>query len=140
MCFYVYKWRSCVLPGRSSLSLPIAVMLGQVRSDQAQSVAIILHCKAQYSVQKHLDDITCRPEFWQQIAFLRGTVLAYGLMIYVLQLGSSDELEGKFAKLEGDDVDQELSEMKKGLLTGNKSKQSLPEGRSQGKSEGRPYK
>lgn len=57
-----------------------------------------------------------------------------------MQLGSSDELEGKFAKLEGDDVDQELSEMKKGLLTGNKSKQSLPEGRSQGKSEGRPYK
>ena len=63
-----------------------------------------------------------------------------GLTSRLLQLGSSDELEGKFAKLEGDDVDQELSEMKKGLLTGSKSKQSLPEGRSQGKSEGRPYK
>ena len=54
-----------------------------------------------------------------------------------MQLGSSDELEGKFARLEGDDVDAELSAMKKGLLNGgSKAKQSLPEGRS----EGRPYK
>ncbi|DBA88895.1 TPA: hypothetical protein ACH3X2_000137 [Trebouxia sp. C0005] len=56
-----------------------------------------------------------------------------------MQLSTSDELEGKFARLEGDDVDAELSAMKKGML-GNggssKSKQSLPEGRS----EGRPYK
>lgn len=57
-----------------------------------------------------------------------------------MQLGSSDELEGKFAQLEGDDVDAELSAMKKGLLSGSKSKQSLPEGRSDGRSEGRPYK
>lgn len=58
-----------------------------------------------------------------------------------MQLGSSDELEGKFAVLEGDDVDAELSAMKKGLLSGkssgSQSKQSLPEGRSEG---GRPYK
>lgn len=57
-----------------------------------------------------------------------------------LQLGSSDELEGKFAQLEGDDVDAELSAMKKGLLSGkssSKSKQALPEGKSEG---GRPYK
>lgn len=56
----------------------------------------------------------------------------------LLQLSTSDELEGKFARLEGDDVDAELSAMKKGLLNngGSKSKQSLPEGRS----EGRPYK
>ncbi len=59
-------------------------------------------------------------------------------MYLLLQLGSSDELEGKFARLEGDDVDAELSAMKKGLLSngGSKAKQSLPEGRS----EGRPYK
>lgn len=59
----------------------------------------------------------------------------------LLQLGSSDELEGKFAQLEGDDVDAELSAMKKGLLSGkssgSKSKQALPEGKSEG---GRPYK
>ena len=95
-------------------------------------------------MQQHFDGMIGRLTFWQQLAFFRGTatrlLVVHGLMIYVLQLGSSDELEGKFAKLEGDDVDQELSEMKKGLLTGNKSKQSLPEGRSQGKSEGRPYK
>ncbi len=61
----------------------------------------------------------------------------------LMQLSTSDELEGKFARLEGDDVDAELSAMKKGLL-GNggssKAKQSLPEGRSEGRSEGRPYK
>lgn len=63
------------------------------------------------------------------------------LLPLLLQLGSSDELEGKFAQLEGDDVDAELSAMKKGMLGGSKSKQSLPEGRSGGKSEGgRPYK
>ena len=56
---------------------------------------------------------------------------------HLMQLGSSDELEGKFAVLEGDDVDAELSAMKKGLLS-SKSKQSLPEGRSE--SAGRPYK
>ena len=57
----------------------------------------------------------------------------------LMQLSTSDELEGKFAQLEGDDVDTELSAMKKGLLGkggSSKAKQSLPEGRS----EGRPYK
>ena len=52
----------------------------------------------------------------------------------LLQLASSDELESKFNRLEGDDVDDELASMKKGLLKGGsgsgpKSKQSLPEGR-----------
>eukprot|EP00891_Asterochloris_glomerata_P003303 jgi/Astpho2/3303/Aster-04654 len=50
------------------------------------------------------------------------------------KLASSDELESKFNRLEGDDVDDELASMKKGLLKGGSrsgpsSKQSLPEGR-----------
>lgn len=58
-----------------------------------------------------------------------------------MQLSTSDELEGKFQQLEGDDVDAELSAMKKGMLGGgSKSKQSLPEGRSGGKEGGRPFK
>ena len=55
-------------------------------------------------------------------------------MSCLLQLASSDELESKFNRLEGDDVDDELASMKKGLLKGGSgsgpsSKQSLPEGR-----------
>lgn len=58
-----------------------------------------------------------------------------------MQLSTSDELEGKFQQLEGDDVDAELSAMKKGMLSGgSKSKQSLPAGRDGGKEGGRPYK
>lgn len=48
-------------------------------------------------------------------------------------MASSDTLEDKFRKLEGNDVDDELSLMKKGLLKsgGNDSKPSnaLPQGR-----------
>ena len=58
---------------------------------------------------------------------------------FALQLSTSDELEGKFQVLEGDDVDAELSAMKKGMLSGgSKSRQSLPEGRKD--EGGRPYK
>jgi phage shock protein A len=46
-----------------------------------------------------------------------------------MQLATGDELENKFARLEGSDVDDELQAMKKGMLTGSSSKPSLPEGR-----------
>lgn len=71
------------------------------------------------------------------LLFIHTQSLHHGCCVR-LQLSTSDELEGKFAQLEGDDVDAELSAMKKGLLSGSssKSKQSLPEGRS----DGRPYK
>lgn len=52
-----------------------------------------------------------------------------------LQLSANDNLEEKFKRLEGNDVDDELSQMKKGLLksgssqTKSSSSNSLPEGR-----------
>ena len=51
------------------------------------------------------------------------------------QLGTSDELESKFQRLEGDDVDDELSRMKRGLISGSgggsapAASKPLPEGR-----------
>jgi hypothetical protein len=58
-----------------------------------------------------------------------------GEIIFVLQLSANDNLEEKFKRLEGNDVDDELSQMKKGLLksgssqTKSSSSNSLPEGR-----------
>ena len=48
-----------------------------------------------------------------------------------VQLGTSDNLESKFRALEGGDVEDELAQMKKGVLTGSRSSapQQLPEGR-----------
>jgi phage shock protein A len=51
-----------------------------------------------------------------------------------LQLADSDNLENKFKRLEGNDVDAELEQLKKGQLKGNSyssssSQQKLPEGR-----------
>lgn len=50
-----------------------------------------------------------------------------------LQLASNDTLEDKFKKLEGNDVDDELAQLKRGSLKSGSSssspRQSLPEGR-----------
>jgi phage shock protein A len=50
-----------------------------------------------------------------------------------LEMTTSDNLETKFKKLEGGDVDDELAQLKKGMLTGSsaasKPSSSLPEGR-----------
>ncbi len=48
-----------------------------------------------------------------------------------LQLGTSESLEGRFALLEGNSVDDELSKLKKNVLGGQPAypKVSLPEGR-----------
>jgi phage shock protein A len=47
------------------------------------------------------------------------------------QLGTSDSLESKFRALEGTDVEDELAQMKRGVLTGARAgpPQQLPEGR-----------
>ena len=48
------------------------------------------------------------------------------------QLAASDTLEDKFKKLEGNDVDDELAQLKRGQLksgTSSSPRQSLPEGR-----------
>ena len=47
------------------------------------------------------------------------------------QLGTSDNLESKFRQLEGGDVEDELAQMKRGVLTGARASapQALPEGR-----------
>lgn len=49
----------------------------------------------------------------------------------MLQLGTSDNLESKFRALEGGDVEDELAQMKRGVLTGSRTSapQQLPEGR-----------
>ena len=49
-------------------------------------------------------------------------------------MAAPDSIEDKFAALEGDSVDDELAQMKRGMLGGGKaaSKAQLP--------EGRPYK
>ena len=66
---------------------------------------------------------------------------------------TSDNLEDKFKKLEGGDVDAELAQLKRGMLSGSsatsKPSSSLPEGRpirycshynlSSGKLDGSPY-
>jgi hypothetical protein len=51
--------------------------------------------------------------------------------LLVLQLGTSDNLESKFRALEGGDVEDELAQMKRGVLTGSRTSapQQLPEGR-----------
>ena len=49
-----------------------------------------------------------------------------------MQLAAPDELENKFQQLEGNDVDDELAQMKKRALSGAsppKAEKSLPEGR-----------
>lgn len=50
-----------------------------------------------------------------------------------VQLAASDSLEDKFKKLEGNDVDDELAQMKRGQLksgsTSSSPRQQLPEGR-----------
>ena len=51
-----------------------------------------------------------------------------------MQLADNDNLENKFKRLEGNDVDAELEQLKKGQLKGNSyssssSQQKLPEGR-----------
>jgi len=96
----------------------------------AVTVVAVLHSKHCWDASKHVCSTVVCFQCTQHLCML-------------MQLSTSDELEGKFARLEGDDVDAELSAMKKGLL-GNggssKAKQSLPEGRSEGRSEGRPYK
>ena len=46
-----------------------------------------------------------------------------------MQLAAPDSMEQKFAALEGDSVDDELAQMKRGMLSGSRSKASLPEGR-----------
>lgn len=49
-----------------------------------------------------------------------------------VQLAASDNLEDKFKKLEGNDVDDELAQLKRGQLksgTSSAPRQSLPEGR-----------
>lgn len=53
---------------------------------------------------------------------------------YSWQLAESDNLESKFKRLEGNDVDAELEQLRKGQLKGNtrsssSSQQKLPEGR-----------
>ena len=54
-----------------------------------------------------------------------------------MQLASSDELEGKFQQLEGDDVDDELAALKRGLP----SRSSAPSSSSQQRQpEGRPIR
>ena len=53
----------------------------------------------------------------------------------VQQLAATDELEGKFQRLEGDNVDDELAAMKRGMISSGSSSssssrdRSLPEGR-----------
>jgi len=49
--------------------------------------------------------------------------------VWVSQLAAPDSMEQKFAALEGDSVDDELAQMKRGMLSGSRSKASLPEGR-----------
>lgn len=53
------------------------------------------------------------------------------------QLAASDNLEDKFRKLEGNDVDDELANMKKGLKSGGSSSSSKP---SNSLPEGRPIR
>ena len=53
---------------------------------------------------------------------------------FAMQLADNDNLENKFKRLEGNDVDAELEQLKKGQLKGNSyssssSQQKLPEGR-----------
>ena len=50
----------------------------------------------------------------------------------MLQLAAPDSIENKFAALEGDSVDDELAQLKRGMLSGGRTKSQLP--------EGRPYK
>ena len=65
---------------------------------------------------------------WRQIhVFIPNGVL-------FVQLADNDNLENKFKRLEGNDVDAELEQLKKGQLKGNtysssSSQQKLPEGR-----------
>lgn len=50
----------------------------------------------------------------------------------MLQLAAPDSIEDKFAALEGDSVDDDLAQLKRGMLGGSSTKSVLP--------EGRPYK
>lgn len=59
----------------------------------------------------------------------------------VLQLAATDELEGKFQRLEGDNVDDELRAMKRGMLnSGNSSSSSSSSSRDRSLPEGRPIR
>ena len=61
-----------------------------------------------------------------------GKVLELMRHFFVLQLAAPDSIEDKFAALEGDAVEDELSQMKLGMLSGGRSKTALPEGRPYG--------